>query len=116
LDYRSRVSHELDALASDVLHFLRGIEAAVITACEGHKRELLFVAWRVMKRAGEASEVAKEGTLDDEAALERITSMRREITQAARMAYSSTVRFESFDMIKSRRDPQGWFRPRPRRK
>jgi hypothetical protein len=112
---QSRVSRELDALASDVLHFLRQIEAAVITACEDHKRELLFVAWRVMKRAGETSESTKEGSLDDEAALERIGSVRREITQATRMAYSSTVRFESFDMIKSRR-AQGWFRPRPRRK
>jgi molybdopterin-guanine dinucleotide biosynthesis protein A len=60
---QSRVSRELDTLASDVLHFLRRIEAAVITACENHKRELLFVAWRVTIRAGETSEIAKEGRL-----------------------------------------------------
>ena len=58
----SRVSLELDALASDVLRFLRQVEATAITACEDERRDLLFVAWRIMKRAGDASEVAKEET------------------------------------------------------
>jgi hypothetical protein len=69
---QSQVSTELNALASDVLQFLRRIEAAATTACEDQKRDLLFTAWRIMKRAGETSEIAKEGTLSAEIALERI--------------------------------------------
>jgi hypothetical protein len=102
-----RISSELRALACDVLQFLRRIEEAARKSTEAQKSDLLFLAWRTMDRAGEVSEAAaKSESHFEQLIMDRIASMRIEITHTTRVIVRSTGRAGTFGSLGGRREPQ----------